>query len=150
MRKRFILILAVCATAVQAQKFDGIHSDLSNIFRLSDAKSRSISPEKFTGEKGKGGMAVNGTGKDAARDLGQGWKISPSVVIKSNTTFTIAEMQGPGSVQHIWMTPTGTWRFSILRFYWDDEATPSVEVPVGDFFCMGWNKYAPLQSLPER
>jgi hypothetical protein len=36
------------------------------------------------------------------------------------------------------MTPTGNWRYSILRFYWDDEATPSVEVPVGDFFGMGW------------
>jgi hypothetical protein len=148
MQKQFTLMLMVVAAATYAQKFDGIHSDLSTIFRLSDAKSRSISPENFTGEKGKGGMAVNGTGKEAARDLGQGWKVSPSVIIKSMTTFTIAEIQGSGSIQHIWMTPTGTWRFSILRFYWDDETTPSVEVPVGDFFCMGWNKYAPLQSLP--
>jgi hypothetical protein len=46
------------------------------------------------------------------------------------------------------MTPTGNWRFSILRFYWDDETTPSVEVPVGDFFGMGWGVYAPLNSLP--
>ncbi|GAC1385415.1 MAG: hypothetical protein NVSMB45_14200 [Ginsengibacter sp.] len=46
------------------------------------------------------------------------------------------------------MTPTGNWRFSILRFYWDDETTPSIEVPVGDFFGMGWGEYAPLNSLP--
>ena len=59
----------------------------------------------------------------------------------------MAEITGPGSVQHIWMTPTGNWRYSILRFYWDDETTPSVEVPVGDFFGMGWGKYSPLNSL---
>ena len=130
------------------QKFNGINSNLSNIFQLSDAKTRSISPENFNGEKGKGGMATTGTGSGPSRDLGQGWKVSPSVVIKSKTTYTVAEIDGPGSVQHIWMTPTGNWRFSILRFYWDDETTPSVEVPVGDFFGMGWGKYAPLTSLP--
>ena len=47
------------------------------------AKTRSISPENFTGEKGKGGMATEGTGASAARDLGQGWKVSPSVRIKA-------------------------------------------------------------------
>jgi hypothetical protein len=46
------------------------------------------------------------------------------------------------------MTPTGNWRFSILRIYWDEETEPSVECPVGDFFGMGWNQYAPLTSLP--
>ncbi|MBL8219861.1 MAG: DUF2961 domain-containing protein, partial [Bryobacterales bacterium] len=33
-----------------------------------------------------------------------------------------------------------------LRMYWDDETTPSVEVPVGDFYGMGWGKYAPITS----
>jgi hypothetical protein len=69
------------------------------------------------------------------------------VRIKSKTTFTIAEIDGSGSIQHIWMTPTGNWRYSILRFYWDDEKEPSVECPVGDFFGMGWGKYAKLTSL---
>ncbi len=133
--------------AAGAQRFNGIEVNLGNLYRLSDAKSRSISPENFTGEKGKGGMAVSGTGAGASRDLGQGWKVSPSIIIKAGTTFTLAEMDGPGSVQHIWMTPTGNWRYSIIRIYWDDEKYPSVEVPVGDFFCMGWGKYAPLQSL---
>lgn len=138
----------VCgATVAVAQKNTGLNNSLSNLYQVSDAKSRSISPENFTGEKGKGGMAVTGTGKDAARDLGQGWKVSPSVVIKSKTTFTIAEISGPGAIQHIWMTPTGNWRYAILRFYWDDETTPSVEVPVGDFFCNGWGEYAPVTSL---
>jgi hypothetical protein len=127
---------------------NGIENNLGNIFRLSNAKTRSISPENYMGAKGKGGMAVNGTGASAARDLGVGWKINPCVIIKAKTTFTIAEIDSAGSIQHIWMTPTGNWRYSILRFYWDGETTPSVEVPVGDFFGMGWGKYAPLNSLP--
>jgi hypothetical protein len=45
------------------------------------------------------------------------------------------------------MTPTGNWRFSILRFYWDGEETPSIECPVGDFFAAGWGKYAQVNSL---
>lgn len=132
---------------LKSQTFDGLDVNLGNIYRLSDAKTRSISPENFTGEKGKGGMAITGTGEKASRDLGQGWKVSPSIIIKGKSTFTLAEIEGPGAIQHIWMTPTGNWRYSIIRFYWDDETTPSVEVPVGDFFCMGWGKYAPLSSL---
>jgi len=45
------------------------------------------------------------------------------------------------------MTPTGNWRFSILRFYWDDQEYPAVECPVGDFFACGWGKFAPVSSL---
>ena len=92
-------------------------------------------------------MATEGTGAKAARDLGQGWKISPSVRIKPKTTFTMAEITGPGAIQQIWMTPTGPWRYLILRFYWDGETTPSVEVPVGDFFACGWGGYAQISSL---
>src|SRR5690349_4552051 len=143
-----IVSLLLLTFALHAQQgFNGIDNNMSNLYRLSDAKSRSISPENFSGEKGKGGMATTGTGSGASRDLGQGWKVSPSIVIKSKTTYTIAEIDGSGSIQHIWMTPTGNWRNTIIRFYWDDETSPSVEAPVGDFFCMGWGKYAPLQSL---
>jgi hypothetical protein len=138
MPKLSILFAAcMCCVSAFAQNFNGINSNMGNLFQLSEAKSRSISPENFSGEKGKGGMATTGTGSGASRDLGQGWKVSPSIVIKSKTTYTIAEMEGPGSIQHIWMTPTGNWRYTIIRIYWDDETTPSVEAPVGDFFCMG-------------
>ncbi len=147
MKPTCFLLFALLSFSSLAQKFNGIESNMSTIFRLSDAKSRSISPENFTGEKGKGGMATEGTGSKASRDLGQGWKVSPSVRIKSKTIFTVAEITGPGSIQHIWMTPTGNWRHSIIRFYWDDETEPSIEVPVGDFFGMGWGKYANLNSL---
>jgi hypothetical protein len=60
----------------------------------------------------------------------------------------MANIAGPGAIQQIWMTPTGVWRQTILRFYWDGEETPSVECPVGDFFGMGWGEYAHLNSLP--
>jgi hypothetical protein len=131
-----------------AQKHDGISNSLDNLFRLSDAKTRSISPENFTGEKGKGGMATEGTGAGPARGLGQGWKISPSVKIPSKTTFTMAEINGSGAIQHMWLTPAGIkWRYAILRIYWDDEKEPSVEAPLGDFFCMGWNQYASVNSM---
>jgi len=127
--------------------FDGLGMSLGDLARLSSAKTRSISPENFTGEKGRGGMATEGTGANAARDLGQGWKISPSVVIKAGTTFSLADIEGPGAIQHIWMTPSGHWRHSILRFYWDGQEQPSVECPVGDFFACGWGRYAQVSSL---
>src|SRR5215471_2394924 len=76
-------------------------SSLGGLFRTSSAKTRSISPENFTGEKGKAGMAEEGTGKGASRDLGKGWKVSPSVVIKAGTTFTLGEIKGPGCIQQI-------------------------------------------------
>jgi hypothetical protein len=127
--------------------FNGLGMNMGNLARLSAAQTCSISPENFTGEKGKGGMATEGTGARAARDLGQGWKVSPSVVIEPGQTFELADIAGPGAIQQIWMTPTGNWRFSILRIYWDDQQTPSIECPVGDFFAMGWGEYAQLSSL---
>ena len=128
--------------------FNGLGLHLGNISRLSNARTRSISPENFTGEKGKGGMAIQGTGQDCARDLGQGWKISPSIPIEPGETRQLANIDGSGAIQQIWMTPTGHWRFSILRIYWDDSELPSIECPVGDFFACGWNKYAQVSSLP--
>ena len=126
---------------------DGLNMGLGNLSRLSNAKSRSISPENFDGAKGKGGMATTGTGEACARGMGQGWKVSPSVKVEAGQVFELANIEGPGAIQQIWMTPTGNWRFSVIRFYWDNETEPSIEVPVGDFFGMGWGVYAPLNSL---
>ena len=144
-----LLILGIVAVELSAQQdgFDGLHMNMGNLFRISKAKTRSISPENFTGEPGRAGMATEGTGRNAARELGQKWKVSPSIRIEPKQVFTLASIQGPGAIQHIWMTPTGTWRFSIIRFYWDGEETPSIECPVGDFFAAGWGKYAQISSL---
>ncbi len=127
--------------------FNGLGLHLGNLSRLSNAKTRSISPENFTGEKGQGGMATEGTGANAARDLGVTWKISPSIRIQPGECRELAHIEGSGAIQQIWMTPTGHWRWSILRIYWDDAETPAVECPVGDFFACGWNKYAQVSSL---
>lgn len=129
--------------------FDGLQMNLGNLFRTSEAKTRSLSPENITGEKGRGGMCEleNGSARHAARDLGKKWKVNPFLVIQPGETLTIADVAGPGCIQHIWMTPTGKWRNTILRMYWDGERQPSVECPVGDFFASGWGEYAPLSSL---
>jgi hypothetical protein len=127
--------------------FNGLGMHLGNLARLADAESRSISPENYDGARGQGGMATQGTGAECARDLGQGWKISPSVRIQPGETFDLADIAGPGAIQQIWMTATGAWRCSILRIYWDGQEQPSVECPVGDFFACGWGRYAPLTSL---
>jgi hypothetical protein len=142
-----LLCMAAAGVYAQERPFDGLAVDMTSLYRLSKAKTRSISPENFTGEKGRGGLATEGTGKEAARDLGQKWKVSPSVRIEAGRAFTLAEIEGPGAIQHIWMTPTGNWRFSILRFYWDGEKSPSVEAPVGDFFASGLGRYGQVSSL---
>jgi hypothetical protein len=129
--------------------FNGLGMHLGNLSRLSTAVTRSISPENFTGAKGGGGRATEGTGAEAARELGQGWKVSPSIRIGPRETVTIAEIDGPGAIQHIWLTiHPRHWRQVVLRMYWDGEETPSVETPLGDFFCSGWCERANIASLP--
>src|SRR4051812_648282 len=109
--KHFSILLLTLSTVLGAagqkdQKFNGLDVNLGNLYRLSDAKTRSISPENFTGEPGKGGTAIPPKTNHPARELGQGWKVSPYVTIDSGKTFTLAEIDGAGSIQHIWMTPT--------------------------------------------
>lgn len=129
--------------------FNGLGMNLGNLSRLSRAQSRSISPENFTGEKGRGGMATTGTNVEYARDLGQGWKVSPSIFVQSGEVFTLGTIDGAGAISHIWMTAFPKyWRHLILRFYWDGEEQPSVEVPFGDFFCNGWCERTNVSSLP--
>jgi hypothetical protein len=128
--------------------FNGLHNGMHHLSRLSSALTRSISAENFTGEAGKGGMATSGTGANASRDLGQGWKVSPCIHIAPRSTVTLAEIAGSGAIQHIWITVhPSAWRRLVLRMYWDGEDTPSVEVPLGDFFCNGWGVRCNVTSL---
>ncbi len=122
---------------------------LHNIFQLSSAQTRSISAENFHGEKGAGCLATEGEGAQAARELGKGWKVSPCIKIPALSTVTLAEIEGPGVIQHIWNTvaPERT-RSLIIRFYWDDEENPSIEAPLGDLFCNGWCARCNVNSLP--
>lgn len=133
--------------------FSGLGVGLGNLYRLSAARTRSISPENFTGERGGGGRALEGTGAVHARGLGPdgsglGWKVSPSIRMEAGTTAVLADIEGPGAIQHIWLTPANVrWRDLILRVFWDDAEHPSIEAPLGDFFACGWNAYAQVSSL---
>lgn len=133
--------------------FNGFGMNMGNLSRLSKAKTRSISAENFSGEKGMGGMATDGTGASWAGDLGQGWKISPSVVIKPGQTYTLADIEGSGAIQSMWLSGDvarkgALARFYILRIYWDNQESPSVECPSCDFFTCGWGQFVQVNSLP--
>ena len=117
------------------------------VSRLRSVRTRSISPENFDGSAGGGGRATEGTGASCARDLGTGWKISPSVDIPPRATFTLAEIDGPGKITHFWITThKDNWRTLLLRAYWDGAHEPAVEVPYGDFFCHGWGEFSQVSS----
>jgi hypothetical protein len=144
--------------------FSGIDMGLGNIMKLSHAVTRSITAENVYGEKGKGGMAELsaapqpevakigqswGGANPCARDLGRTWKVRPCIDLPKKSTTTIMDVDGPGVIQHIWMTvDSKSYRDLILRIFWDGEKTPSVEVPLGDFFCNGWKTRTNILALP--
>jgi len=137
---------------------------LFGIAHLSDMQTRSISGENVYGEKGRGGMADltdtaqpevvrigqkwDGVNK-CARDLGRTFKVRPCITLPAKSVTTLMDVDGPGVIQHIWITVDSKfYRDIILRIYWDNETQPSVESPVGDFFCNGWKTRANVLSLP--
>src|ERR1700729_2111193 len=129
--------------------FNGLGLHLGNLSRLSAAKTRSISPENFTGEKGARGMSTDGPAAHAAGGLGQGWKISPYIVIAPGETRALADIEGQSAIQQIWITMAGgKWRDAILGPFWDAQDQPSIECPTGDFFCVGWERFAQVSALP--
>ncbi len=138
-------------------EFAGMQFGLGGLPMLSKARTRSICAENPTGEKGKGGMAVPDPADPslphsaAATDLGQGWKVRPFLKVAAGETVTLMDVDGPGVIQHIWMTTETNWhghgRACVLRFYWDDEEAPSVEVPMTDFFAVGHDLFARVNSL---
>ncbi len=121
---------------------------LGNIPLLDAAETRSISAENPTGARGAGATAVPDAASPASR-LGKGWKIRPCIDLEPGTTVTLAEIAGPGVIQHIWITvDPKAFRDCILRMYWDGEPTPSVETPLGDFFACGHALRTNVNSLP--
>ena len=146
----FICLLLGGPALTQSLPFGGLDNSMGNLPRMSTARTRSISPENLTGGKGQGSRVPleKGTAREAASELGTGWKVNPYLRIEPGQTQTLADIDGPGAIQHMWMaTIGGIWRYMIVRIYWDDEKTPSVEVPMADFFCSGWGKASPLTSL---
>jgi hypothetical protein len=72
--------------------------------------------------------------------------------IKAGETRTIAALEGPGIIQHIWITIASNepyhLRKIVLRMYWDGDSTPAVEAPIGDFFGLATGKYFLYESGP--
>jgi hypothetical protein len=133
-------------------------SGMDGLSRLTpQVERRQITPENPTGERGKGAMAIPNPAdpalafSEAAKDLGQGWKVNPFVKVKAHTTHTVMDVDGPGTIRHILMITGSSWkrrgRDGVLRFYWDGEATPSVEVPMTDFFAIGHDEFAQRAEL---
>ena len=138
-------------------------SDLSNIAKLTQGETKLISGENVYGKKGVGGMAeftdepqadVVAIGQswekcNPARELGQKWKVRPCIHLAPQIETTIADIQEPGTIQHIWITVSSKhWRELIIKMYWDGQDHPSVAVPLGDFFCNGWGNAVNVFALP--
>src|SRR5262245_34869995 len=106
---------------------------LGNLPLITPAKTRSISAENPTGEKGGGAKEAPADDSHVASRLGKGWKVRPCINLAPGSTTTLADIVGPGVIQHIWITAfPEAFRDCLLRFYWDEETSPSVEVPLGD------------------
>lgn len=139
--------------------FNGLGVGLGGLPLITGARTRSVSAENPTGKKGMGGMATPEPSNPAlphshhAVDLGKGWKVRPFEPIPAGKTTTIMDVEGPGIIQHIWMAMVvgedikRFGRANILRVYWDDEEAPSIETPITDFFAVGHDIFAPVNSL---
>lgn len=130
----------------------GANPVLGSLPLLGQGRTRSISPENPSGGKGMGAMGIPDPSEGesfqnsrAADDLGQGWKVNPFIRINAGETKVLMDVAGPGIIQHIWMVE-GLNRGLVLRFYWDEEESPSVEVPAPDFFAVGHGRFAPVNS----
>jgi len=121
---------------------------LGSLPLLSSAETRSISAENPRGAKGSGAKAKPDANNPGSA-LGRGWKIRPCITLKPSSTTTLADIKGPGVIQHIWITvDPKAYRDTVLRMFWDKEKTPSVEVPLGDFFANGHGLRYNVTSLP--
>ena len=149
-----VIVLLVSCGILRAQtattRFDGLDMNLGNLSRLPtpsrDRSARRTSPAK----KAKAAWRPRAPARAPRATWAAAGRSRPRCGIKAKSTFTVAEIDGPGAIQQIWMTPApiDKTRLFILRFYWDGESEPSVEVPLGDFFACGWGKYCQINSLP--
>jgi len=103
--------------------------------------SRSISFENPTGAPGEGGKASS--------NLGVGRKGAPARDIQPGETVQLCDIEGPGTLRHIWMTTTGepaVQRECVIRAWWEGQEHPSIECPIGDLFGFAHGKIMSYQS----
>jgi hypothetical protein len=135
--------------------FGAMNIGLGSLPFLTPGQTRSISAENPTGSKG---MATTQPSLPSdpfhfSSEEAAGWKKHPFLAPKSHQTVTLMDVDGPGIIQHIWMVPADAGflyhgRGCIVRIYWDAETYPSVEAPLTDFFVVGHDTFAPVNSLP--
>jgi hypothetical protein len=103
--------------------------------------SRSISFENPTGAPGEGGKA--------ASHLGVGRKGAPQQQIKPGETVQLCDIEGSGTIRHIWMTTDrspAVQRACVIRAYWEGQEHPSLECPIGDLFGFAHGRITSHQS----
>jgi D-arabinan exo alpha-(1,3)/(1,5)-arabinofuranosidase (non-reducing end) len=126
MRKLVMLLIWSCLVpAGSAQELSGLLADLT---KPHDYVLKRVSSWDRTG------------GNDDSRKIAAG------------ETLTVLDEAGPGVITHIWFTIASPEKDHlkklVLRMYWENESTPSVETPIGDFFGLGLGEYYTYQSLP--
>ena len=89
--------------------------------------SRSISFENPSGAPGEGGRTASG--------LGVGRKGSPSRMLAAGEDVQLCDIEGPGTIRHIWMTTRNNpvnLRSLVLRAWWEGQEHPSIECPIAE------------------
>ncbi len=128
-KQRFKSLIYLLFVLIISEQANSQNPGSKEIWQLNDYQSARISSYDRTG----------------ANDDGN-WKDK----IKPFETRVIGEVEGPGIIKHIWMTIASNEPYHlkkiVLRMYWDDETSPSVEAPIGDFFGLGLGKYFLYES----
>lgn len=94
--------------------------------------------ENKTGARGQGGLANHGA------------KGHPFEGLANGEEKVLCDVKGPGVVRHIWLTledrSVHALRNLYVRMYWDGSEVPAVNVPLGDFFCIGNGKFSAFEN----
>ena len=94
--------------------------------------------ENINGVKGAGGKSNHSAKGNAFEGL------------KSGQSKTLLEIEGAGIIERMWFTLQNRspemMRALRLRFYWDGETKPAVDVPFGDFFGYGLSKVVKFET----
>jgi hypothetical protein len=128
---RAVGCLSVAAALAVPAAAQAIHRELDNLPVLRTYTSHRVSSADTAGTND------DGNGRN---------RLQPGEV------RTIARLDGPGVITHMWFTinTTDRWHLKniVLRIHWDGQAHPSVEAPIGDFFGLGLGKYVVYESGP--
>jgi hypothetical protein len=125
--KKFLVLFTFCALSLPLFAQDPSNS-LASLSQAKDYVQHRVSSYDRSGGNG-----------DARR-------------IAPGETLTLLDEAGPGIITHVWVTIASEdpdhLKALVLRMFWDGEATPSVESPIGDFFGLGLGDYHLYQSAP--